>query len=96
MPIPAAPSSAPPDGTGSADWRASAACAGLPPQVVFSTRPAQALPALSACGGCPVRQECEETIAPADTWFDGVCAGRLWRNGRPVATTPDTDGSPRD
>ncbi|WP_306318402.1 MULTISPECIES: hypothetical protein [unclassified Streptomyces] len=23
-------------------------------------------------------------VDPAHTWFDGVCAGRLWRNGRVV------------
>lgn len=65
-------------------WQASAACSGLPPKVVFARRLKDAAPALRACAGCPVRRECEETVAPADTWFDGVCAGRLWRNGRPV------------
>ncbi|MGP2441675.1 WhiB family transcriptional regulator [Streptomyces sp. JW3] len=66
-------------------WTASAACVGLPPEAVFARRPAQAAPALAACARCPVVQLCEQTVAPADTWFDGVCAGRLWHNGRPVA-----------
>ncbi|MGI5481255.1 WhiB family transcriptional regulator [Streptomyces lavendofoliae] len=65
-------------------WRAAAACAGMPPQVVFARRPADAEPALRACARCPVARECEETVDPAHTWFDGVSAGRLWHNGRPV------------
>ncbi|MDJ0465200.1 WhiB family transcriptional regulator [Streptomyces sp. H27-C3] len=66
-------------------WRASAACSGLPPAVVFARRVADAEPALRACARCPVLRQCEESVAPATSWFDGVSAGRLWRNGRPVA-----------
>ncbi|MFJ3900451.1 WhiB family transcriptional regulator [Streptomyces sp. NPDC090025] len=65
-------------------WQAAAACAGLSPSVVFSRRGKEAAPALRACAVCPVRSECEAAVAPAENWFDGVCAGRLWRNGRPV------------
>ncbi|MEU3606317.1 WhiB family transcriptional regulator [Streptomyces sp. NPDC035033] len=65
-------------------WQAAAACAGLSPSVVFARRERQAAPALRACAACPVPRECEEAVAPAESWFDGVCAGRLWRNGRPV------------
>ncbi|MER5736642.1 WhiB family transcriptional regulator [Streptomyces sp. NPDC002262] len=65
-------------------WQAAAACAGLSPSVVFARRERQAAPALEACAACPVARECEEAVAPAESWFDGVCAGRLWRNGRAV------------
>ncbi|MFJ4711227.1 WhiB family transcriptional regulator [Streptomyces sp. NPDC088785] len=65
-------------------WQSAAACAGLPPAVVFSKKAKEAVPALRACAGCPVRRRCEEAVAPADNWFDGVCGGRLWRSGRPV------------
>ncbi|MER5888536.1 WhiB family transcriptional regulator [Streptomyces sp. NPDC001941] len=65
-------------------WQSAAACAGLSPTVVFSRRGKEAAPALRACAGCPVSRECEAAVAPAESWFDGVCAGRLWRNGRPV------------
>ncbi|WP_370414406.1 WhiB family transcriptional regulator [Streptomyces fradiae] len=65
-------------------WQAAAACAGLSPSVVFSRRGKEAAPALRACAVCPVSRECEAAVAPAESWFDGVCAGRLWRNGRPV------------
>jgi WhiB family transcriptional regulator, redox-sensing transcriptional regulator len=89
-PAPAAPPSGPPSGPPSAPppaaggWRAAAACARLPASVVFARRPTDAEPALRACATCTVRRECELTVAPAESWFDGVCAGRLWRNGRPV------------
>ncbi|MEU7024219.1 WhiB family transcriptional regulator [Streptomyces sp. NPDC046203] len=81
-------------------WQATAACAGLSPTVVFSRRGKEAAPALRACAVCPVSRECETVVAPAESWFDGVCAGRLWRNGRPVrprrgrggAAGIDTDG----
>ncbi|MFD7086558.1 WhiB family transcriptional regulator [Streptomyces sp. NPDC056730] len=68
-----------------ADWRAAAACSGLPPRIVFARHASTAGPALRACARCPVVRECEEAVAPAASWFDGVSAGRLWRNGRPVA-----------
>ncbi|MGW3355884.1 WhiB family transcriptional regulator [Streptomyces bungoensis] len=65
-------------------WRSAAACAGLPPKVVFSKKAKEAAPALRACTGCTVRRHCEAAVAPAESWFDGVCGGRLWRSGRPV------------
>lgn len=84
----------PPENAESTGWRAAAACGGLPPRVVFAQRVKDAVPALRACAGCPVQAQCEETVAPAESWFDGVCAGRLWRNGRPVTLTPEQHGSP--
>ncbi|MEU4271307.1 WhiB family transcriptional regulator [Streptomyces sp. NPDC026092] len=68
----------------SSSWQAAAACVGLSPAVVFARRPQQAAPALRACAACLVRRECEAAVAPAESYFDGVCAGRLWRNGRAV------------
>ncbi|MFD9408547.1 WhiB family transcriptional regulator [Streptomyces sp. NPDC059989] len=74
-------------------WQASAACADLPPGVVFARRAKDAAPALRACAVCPVRRQCEQAVAPAESWFDGVCAGRLWRNGRPAAHTSPSGSS---
>ncbi|MEU0990586.1 WhiB family transcriptional regulator [Streptomyces sp. NPDC005953] len=73
-----------PDSLESAGWRAAAACAGLPPHIVFARRESEARPALRACERCPVTRRCEESVAPAASFFDGVSAGRLWRNGRVV------------
>ncbi|MFJ8695342.1 WhiB family transcriptional regulator [Streptomyces roseolilacinus] len=77
-------------------WRAAAACSGLPPHIVFARREAEAGPALTACGRCPVVDRCLEAVAPADSWFDGVSGGRLWRNGRPVALRHRHDGARAD
>jgi hypothetical protein len=79
------PLPAPSDPSDPTPWQTAAACRDLPPSVVFARRAQQAAPALRACARCPVRRECEEAVAPAESWFDGVCAGRLWRNGRPSA-----------
>ncbi|MGW0830804.1 hypothetical protein [Streptomyces prunicolor] len=61
-----------------------AACAGLPPKAVFSKKVKEAAPVLRACARCTVRRDCERIVAPADSWFDGVCGGRLYRSGRVV------------
>jgi WhiB family redox-sensing transcriptional regulator len=86
MPMPEN-SSCPPDRprpSRPAGWQSAAACAGLSPRVVFSKKAKEAAPALRACAACTVRRACEEAVAPAESWFDGVCGGRLWRSGRPV------------
>jgi hypothetical protein len=67
------------------DWRLAAACADLPARTVFATRAKQAGPALRRCPRCPVRTECLAAVDPERSWFDGVCGGLLWRNGRAVA-----------
>ncbi|WP_225847908.1 hypothetical protein [Streptomyces sp. HPF1205] len=88
---PPAPSAAPPPVPLSVLLSASRpACAGLDPRAVFARRVKDAAPALRACARCRLHEACERAVAPAESWFDGVCAGRLWRNGRPVAAaTPD-------
>ncbi|WP_327168620.1 WhiB family transcriptional regulator [Streptomyces subrutilus] len=93
-PVPARPAAV---GAAAVDgyWQAAAACAGLPPAVVFARKPKDAAPALRACAVCPVRRQCVSAVAPAESLFDGVCGGRLWRNGRPAAV-PSSSGSPRD
>ncbi|MEU7566253.1 WhiB family transcriptional regulator [Streptomyces fradiae] len=74
-------------------WRAAAACSGLPPHIVFARRETEAGPALAACDRCPVVRRCLEAVAPAESWFDGVSGGRLWRNGRPVRLRRHTGGT---
>jgi WhiB family redox-sensing transcriptional regulator len=101
MSVPATSSCAPPDAprpsrpSRPAGWQTAAACAELPPRVVFSKKPKEAAPALRACAICPVRRACEETVAPAQNWFDGVCGGRLWRSGRPVSVSLLLSGGAR-
>ncbi|MEU5049712.1 WhiB family transcriptional regulator [Streptomyces sp. NPDC021096] len=83
----------PTDARRSADWRTRAACIGLPEEAVFARRPKAALPALRACAVCTVSRSCLETVAPRESW-DGVCAGRLWRNGR-EARLPEAPADPQ-
>ncbi|MFF4571456.1 WhiB family transcriptional regulator [Streptomyces sp. NPDC001410] len=71
--------------TSELDWRRAAACANLPPRLVFTRDPSAARHTLRACNKCPIRRECEAIVDPAHSWFDGVSGGRLWRNGRAVA-----------
>lgn len=93
-PAPAAgPSAARPAASARPAPAARPACAGLDPRVIFARRVKDAAPALRACARCTLHRACEAAVAPAETWFDGVCAGRLWRNGRPVAAL-DRDGLP--
>ncbi|MFF3845270.1 WhiB family transcriptional regulator [Streptomyces sp. NPDC002328] len=89
---PRTPSARPSD---SAGWQSAAACAGLPPRVIFSKKAKEAALALRACDVCTVRRACEEAVAPAESWFDGVCGGRLWRSGRPVAVPAPLAPAPR-
>lgn len=73
-----------PDLPEAADWRLRAGCTDLPTASVFARCLPEARRALRACNACPVTEQCLLTVDPANTWFDGVCGGRLWRNGREV------------
>ena len=42
-----------------------------------------AKPALLICQTCKVWWECEDEVRPTE-FFDGVCAGAVWDNGRIV------------
>ena len=45
--------------------------------------------ALAYCERCPVVKECDTFVRPRKSFYDGVAAGKLWRNGRIV--DPDQD-----
>jgi WhiB family redox-sensing transcriptional regulator len=44
-----------------------------------------AQPALNYCSRCIFWQECESLVQPKPSFYDGVVAGKVWRNGRIVA-----------
>lgn len=46
--------------------------------------------ALRYCERCPVMRECDEFVRPRKSFYDGVAAGKAWRNGERVE--PDSDG----
>lgn len=45
---------------------------------------------LALCSDCPFRTLCIQRVQPARALFDGVCGGRLWRNGTVVASVAGT------
>lgn len=48
-------------------------------------------PALAACARCPLTGPggpCEQRVEPVASFFDGVCAGRVFRNGVPLNAHP--------
>lgn len=44
-----------------------------------------AMPGLSYCSGCKFWQECDDWIKPKSSYYEGVAAGKVWRNGRVLA-----------
>lgn len=76
------------------DWRQHAPCAGQ----WFNTDPGDTrnvttdrlviamMPGLALCRECPFRDRCLELVRPAESFYDGVCAGRVYRNGSCVYT----------
>lgn len=46
---------------------------------------ALAQPALSICKECFFWDKCEDLVEPKSSYFDGVCAGKVWRNGKILA-----------
>lgn len=44
-----------------------------------------AQPALAYCRACPFWESCEILVEPRSSYFDGVCGGKVWRNGKILA-----------
>jgi hypothetical protein len=44
-----------------------------------------AQPALNICKGCAYWDNCNSLLEPQKNFYDGVAAGKLWRNGRILA-----------
>jgi hypothetical protein len=42
-------------------------------------------PALNYCSRCIFWEECESLVQPKPSFYDGVVAGKVWRNGRILA-----------
>lgn len=75
-------------------WVVQAPCAG---DFRFTSEEAEAgaptepllLALLDDCRGCPFRSQCVDLVMPSASQFDGVCGGRLWRDGQVLATCED-------
>ncbi len=40
--------------------------------------------ALTMCAACPFTQECYDRVSPRESFYDGVCAGFVFRNGEVI------------
>ena len=49
-----------------------------------------AQPALNYCSRCIFWEECDSLVQPKPSFYDGVVAGKVWRNGRILAKLDDT------
>lgn len=58
-----------------------APCTDANPDLFDVTTYEQAWPALSYCYSCPVTALCDQVVRPAASYYDGVAAARVWRNG---------------
>ena len=68
------------------DWTRRANCLNSDPRMFDMTDPNDlwTMMALAKCHTCPVQKECLETVRPAESKFDGVCADRVWVDGKVV------------
>jgi WhiB family redox-sensing transcriptional regulator len=69
--------------------RENAACREAAPSLFDAVEGILVTYALSYCERCSVVKECDTFVRPRKSFFDGVVAGKLWRNGRIV--DPDQD-----
>lgn len=67
-----------------------AACRDASPHLFDAVKGPLVHYALSYCGRCSVVKECDAFVRPRKSFFDGVVAGKLWREGRIV--DPDQEG----
>lgn len=71
-------------------WLQRAACAGEDPALFDYYVFPEAREALRICGNCRFVEECLTWVRPNKSFYDGVAAGIVWRNGyrvRPDNTT---------
>jgi len=64
-----------------------AACKDVPTPAFFDqTNPNDiyAKAALEICSTCKVQAECLIVVNPRESLFDGICAGKVWANGKVV------------
>ena len=67
-----------------------AACRDADPQLFDAMSGPKVFDALSYCDRCEVVRECETFVRPRKSFFDGVAASKVWRNGDRI--WPDSGG----
>lgn len=71
-------------------WLALAACSGEDPRVFDHVTFPAAREALRICANCRCVSECMDWVRPSKSFFDGVAAGVVWRNGYRVRADNST------
>ena len=67
-----------------------AACRTTDPRLFDHYTFPEARPALLVCSSCTVAAECMDWVRPSKSFFDGVAAGIVWRNGYRVRSDNST------
>jgi hypothetical protein len=67
------------------DFVEEAPCRTSDPWLFDQTTIDLAQPGLSYCARCKFWNECDALVAPKKSHYDGVAAGKLWRNGNVLA-----------
>ena len=62
-----------------------APCRDCDPWLFDKTQIDLAQPALAYCQRCPFWEKCESLVEPQPSFYDGVCGGKVWRNGKVLA-----------
>lgn len=63
-----------------------ARCVGADPRIFDQTEAPFIYEALAYCKDCPVTALCRTVIRPQTSYYDGVAAGTVWKNGKSVAS----------
>jgi WhiB family redox-sensing transcriptional regulator len=72
-----------------------AACIEADPSLFDATGGVLARYALDYCRKCDVKKECEQFVNPKKSFFEGVCGGKVWLNGRNINLLYRGDGGDR-
>lgn len=67
------------------DFVEKAPCRNADPWLFDQSEIDLALPGLQYCKVCPFWQDCDDLVAPAKSHYEGIAAGKVWRNGRVLA-----------
>lgn len=67
------------------DWVEEAPCRRADPWLFDQYHFDLSQPALNYCKRCRFWEECESLVEPKNSHFDGICGGKVWRNGRVLA-----------
>ncbi len=67
------------------DFVMQAPCRDMEPKIFDATTAEDGLAGLEVCRSCPLWSDCEKYIAPAESYYDGIAAGAIWKDGRIVA-----------